>query len=315
MTILDLTVIIPTLNRPKMLEKTIRNFLNKEFLPCEIIIIDQSDKEFSLVNQQTIKNLKSELIIYKHVDFKSLTKARNFGLKICKSNYVVMSDDDVFLHNEGFQIISNQFRNKYGLIGAFNNKENTNKSNFFGYIFGFKNFFKRKRGYVTKSILGRYPLIKKTCKSEWAMGFFFAFRKDLALEKKIAFDEQLTSYAYPEDLDFTYRYYKSIKNEYLSGFVSSIIVDHLASQEYRIPSRKAVFMYVLNRKYLSIKFNFGFSSKLWQFVTNHCLLLQNRKNKTLCKDYKDAIIASKKINKKCLNSYAEIFERLLNATK
>ena len=88
------------------------------------------------------------------------------------------------------------------------------------------------------------------------MGFFFAVRKSLMDKWNARFDENLRSYAYAEDLDFSYGYYLHAENEDLSCFMSrSITVKHNVSKEYRIPKRNHIFMSVLHRYYISKKYN------------------------------------------------------------
>jgi hypothetical protein len=124
-------------------------------------------------------------------------------------------------------------------------------------------------------MLGRFPnKIGEFTDTMWAMGFFFVIRKSLTEKWKLKWDEKLAGYAYAEDLDFSYSYYKKAKTENLKCIMSDKVhVKHLASQEYRTPSRKSTFMYVLNRAYLSYKHEMGWKSdlamkwcNLWRYV-------------------------------------------------
>ena len=49
--------------------------------------------------------------------------------------------------------------------------------------------------------------------TEWAMGFFSVYRTFLIRKWNLKWDEHLINYAYPEDLDFSYSYYKYAKTE------------------------------------------------------------------------------------------------------
>lgn len=95
-----ISVIIPTLNREELLVATIRYFLEHEtYQPFELIVVDQSD----LHEPETVRYLESvaSRIRLEHPAFKSLTKARNYGLGIAKGEIVVFVDDDVEPY-EGF---------------------------------------------------------------------------------------------------------------------------------------------------------------------------------------------------------------------
>ena len=106
------------------------------------------------------------------------------------------------------------------------------------------------------SMLGRFPSsVDSITDTEWAMGFFFVIRKSLQKTWNLWWDEQLISYAYAEDLDFSYGYYKKCKEEnFRCIYHPKVIVTHNASQEYRVPTRKSALMYVIHRHYLAYKY-------------------------------------------------------------
>ena len=101
-------------------------------------------------------------------------------------------------------------------------------------------------------------MVRKSCLDRW----------------KIRWDENLTSYAYAEDLDFSYAYYKAArKSGYRCIIDPSVHVKHLATLEYRVPSAKSTYMYIVNRKYLAHKHHMGLWGvlcrnwcELWRFV-------------------------------------------------
>ena len=90
---MQLSIVIPTINRKKELEKlldSINHFvLNIVF---EVIIIDQNSVGFL---DDIIDKFKNELNISHHlVDFKGLSKAKNYGAKVAKGEYISFPDDD-----------------------------------------------------------------------------------------------------------------------------------------------------------------------------------------------------------------------------
>ena len=44
-TILPITVLIPTMNRPQTLKRTLNKYLDSECLPAQIVVVDQSTSE------------------------------------------------------------------------------------------------------------------------------------------------------------------------------------------------------------------------------------------------------------------------------
>ena len=150
---------------------------------------------------------------------------------------------------------------KIAMIGGID--ENTEKSKSkIGYLFGTKSYKLRAVGHVTKSVLGRYPNdVVGEVETQWAMGYFFAIKKSLKDEWNIDWDEKLISYGYPEDLDFSFSYYKKADELGLSCILSDKVkVRHLVSKEYRTASYKSTVMYVINREYLSYKHKMGLFS-------------------------------------------------------
>ena len=123
---------------------------------------------------------------------------------------LVCSDDDVEVYADTLKNVYDLFQNpQIPMIAGLDDcaAKSTSK---IGYLLGTKSFFKRKIGHVTASMLGRFPAqqVKGEVDTQWAMGFFFAVRTPLLKKWNIKWDENLTGYAYAEDLDFSYSYYK-----------------------------------------------------------------------------------------------------------
>lgn len=263
---LPISVIIPTMNRPDALNRTIKLIVNKCFIPKQIIVIDQSQGiEVQQLNRECLKE-QDEIIetIYIYQKEPSLTNARNQGFLHANNEIIVFSDDDVDVEEHTLKNIFEIMQDgSIAMIAGIDLKAKKSDSKI-GYFFYTKSFLKRKKGHVTLSMLGRYPNeVNGEVDTEWAMGYFFVVRKSLVDKWKIKWDENLTGYAYAEDLDFSYSYYKCAKHENLKCILSDKVkVNHLASKEYRIPSKKQMYMYVINREYLSYKHHRGFISRV-----------------------------------------------------
>lgn len=259
---LNLSIIIPTMNRYKTLTDTLESIYVGEYLPSQVIIVDQSNKKiYDNKLEEKLKNKFKDLSIeVLRQQQPSLTKARNKGYKKAKNEYIVCCDDDIICQKDTLKNIYDKFESNssVAMISAWDNKsiyKSKNKLTFYmGSIFGTKNLFKNP-GHITKGIFGNYPDFHSgTIEVEWAMGYFFAFRKSLKDKWKIEWDEQLVSYAYPEDLDFSISFNNMCKlNGYKIIMDSDIRVSHIVSQEWRITSYKSTLMFVINREYLSYK--------------------------------------------------------------
>ena len=291
--ILPISVIIPTMNRPESLDRTLQYMAKANNVPQQIVVVDQSQHEDIRKKNEGIldkyKTIESRVYIYQQIP--SLTKARNKGLSKADNEVIILSDDDVDVPADMFTNVVRLMQDKkVAMIAGIDELTQQSKTNI-GYFLGTKSYINRKIGHVTYSMLGRYPdSITSQVETQWAQGYFFVVRKSCLNRWNIRWDENLSSYAFAEDLDFSYTYYKAAKIEKMRCILDpSVHVKHLATLEYRVPNAKSIYMYVLNRKYLAHKHQMGFKSivcrnwcELWRFVE----LIAKRKNaKTFFKAY------------------------------
>lgn len=277
--VVDITIIIPTMNRPDSLKRTIEKITNCKILPSEVIVVDQSnDLSIAHTNCDILNRISNRTNVkYLYQEVPSLTKARNYGIRNATNEIIVCSDDDVDVRENTFEkIYDAMLDSSIAMIAGLDSNTVLQNGNWGGYLFGTKSFTKRKIGHVTMSMLGRFPVsVEKVTNTEWAMGFFFVIRKSLQGKWNIWWDEQLISYAYAEDLDFSYGYYKRCKEEgYRCIFHPEIIVTHNATQEYRVPTRKSALMYVIHRHYLAYKHGTIFNriavrwTTMWRIISS-----------------------------------------------
>lgn len=259
-----ISVIIPTYNRMKALSKTFESLIQSSLMPHEVIVIDQTNPAVlaKQINELCVKQPFN--IIYVHQDDPSSTKARNRGIELATQEVIVFMDDDVDVQEQTLSNIESLFEDQsLAMVGGFNSRTPLRNS-VLSYFFGKSSFRKRNSGYVTKAMYGKFPLLKgPEIPTEWAMGFFFAIRRSCLERWHLRFDEHLKYYAYAEDVDFTFEYYKHARSEGLRCIMSDLAeVTHNCSQEYRIPTVSATFMQIIHREYLRHKHFRGVSSRL-----------------------------------------------------
>ncbi len=285
---LPISIIIPTFNREEALKRTL--FTINEFsktIPNEIIVVDQSTK------QETRKRIcdccnefASIKCRYIFLEMPSSTKARNVGIEKACNDILVFMDDDVDLNSDTlgniYELLSNE---SIAMVGVIDETLPTSGGTL-GYLFSMKSYRNRNIGHVTKALLGRYPQnVKGTVDTMWAMGFCFAVKKQYVKKWNLFFDEKLTGYAYAEDLDFTYRYYRQAQKYQLKCLLSeNVSVRHLETKEYRIPSKRNVFKYVINRKYLAYKYESPITTHISMCWSNIGLMLSRIANHESCYD-------------------------------
>ena len=264
----EISIIIPTLNRPDSLLRTFEFMEKSSVLPDEVIVIDQTqDKDVA----GRIKNIcdSSKLNIkYTWISTPSTTITRNIGFSLANGKILVYMDDDVDVKQDTFSNVREIFSDESIAMAGGISGSSINRVNYLGVLFGRFSLSRRRIGHVTKSVLGRFPVkVEEHTDTEWAMGFFFCIRRKLMEEWNLRFDENLKYYGYAEDLDFTYRYFRKASQEGLRCIMSSLLcVKHNATIEYRTPSRKNTFLYSVHRWYLSRKlFNSTWSllSVIW----------------------------------------------------
>ena len=267
------------MNRPETLKQTLDSYLDASSIPMQFVIVDQTQDVDTRNNIQNIINDFSIQTEFEYIyqEMPSLTRARNAGYKKCKYSVIVISDDDVTVEDKTISNVFELMQNSaVSMIAGVDLNMSSNDS-LLGYFFGKKSMKKRNLGYITPSVLGRFPAggVHGTVDTEWAMGFFFVIRKELVDCWKLSWDENLISYAFSEDLDFSYSYYKiSNKNNFRCIMSDKVAVYHRISKEWRITSYKSTVMYIINRAYLSYKHNMGFASHIAMRWTNFGVFLE-----------------------------------------
>jgi glycosyltransferase involved in cell wall biosynthesis len=92
---MSLSVVIPTYGRDEVLINTIEALLNLDFKADEILIIDQTENH-SLRTEDVLERLNKETdILWIRIQFPSITRAMNIGLRKANGERVLFLDDDI----------------------------------------------------------------------------------------------------------------------------------------------------------------------------------------------------------------------------
>lgn len=93
----EVSVIVPTFNRPNMLSNAIQSILNQTFQNFEVIIVNDAGEDVASV----VGSFNDERLRYvSHSRNKGLAATRNTGIRNAKGKYIAyLDDDDVFLPN------------------------------------------------------------------------------------------------------------------------------------------------------------------------------------------------------------------------
>ncbi|MEO0144815.1 MAG: glycosyltransferase family 2 protein [candidate division WOR-3 bacterium] len=86
------SLIMATYGRDKEIENFLNSLKNQTYKNFELIVIDQNEDDKAL---KIIKNFENEIEIkYFRVNFRGLSKARNFGLNYATGDIIAFPDDD-----------------------------------------------------------------------------------------------------------------------------------------------------------------------------------------------------------------------------
>ncbi|MBD3201963.1 MAG: glycosyltransferase [Candidatus Lokiarchaeota archaeon] len=105
------SIIIPSYNRPHLLQRAIKSVLKQTYSNLEIIVIDDnSDKDlFCIIDQ-----FKDERIIYyRNKENKGAPYSRNRGIGVSKGNYINLLDDDDILLPQKIEVQLEKFQKSH----------------------------------------------------------------------------------------------------------------------------------------------------------------------------------------------------------
>lgn len=118
---MDISVIIPTYNRPAYLLQTIREVIDQQHAAvAEIIVIDQTPQH-ALPNNffEQLEGIKqSTNLVYQQKDLANLPAARNTALALARGDIALMLDDDVLLPPGFIQEHLNCYHQNNRVIGV-----------------------------------------------------------------------------------------------------------------------------------------------------------------------------------------------------
>ncbi|MFN8008423.1 MAG: glycosyltransferase family 2 protein [Terriglobia bacterium] len=86
------SVIVPTYNRPRMLERAIHSVLAQSFRDYEIVVVNDGGDEVESMIQQW--NRDRNIVYVRHASNLDRAAARNSAIRIARGNYIAYLDDD-----------------------------------------------------------------------------------------------------------------------------------------------------------------------------------------------------------------------------
>lgn len=255
---MKISIVIPTYNREDDLNNCISSIINQELKPDEIIIVDDSsdDRIKKYVDKSTLKLNDNGIYIHyirNHIG-KSLTIARNLGIKNSKGDIIFFFDDDSILGSRYILETIKQYSSNPEIVGTQGIIKNYPKTNFFveqlNKVF-LLNHTEKNRCRVLPSSRCTYPELStdKPISCEWLSGCNHSYKKEIFNEFR--YDEKMTRYSFREDLDMSYRIHK----KYPKGLILIPQAEciHNESEGGRILKKEQTYMEIGYTKYFFYK--------------------------------------------------------------
>ena len=254
---MNLSIIIPTRDRPQKLEMVIKQLNKNSFFFNEIIIVDSSNVKNKKKIQSFLKSLKLNIKFFNSKP--SIAFQRNVGIKKFNKNnkYFMFLDDDIVFMRESFTKMKRFIKDNHKKFFGFSfNLVDTDEEDFFESLKKskiVKNFglYDDKIGKILQS--GWHTKIKnakENVKVEWIPSCATIFKNK---NKNLLFDNFFSDYSYLEDLDYSYR---------MSKFGSLVVVKECKCHHKNNIERKS--------------FNFGKK----EFINRYYFVKKNKFSKT-----------------------------------
>lgn len=125
-----ISIIIPLYNKEKCIKKTIKSVLNQTYRDFQILIVDDGSTDKS---KEIVNSIHDERICYVYKENGGVSSARNLGVRMVKSDWLLFLDaDDFLLPNALDSAVGtiNSYPNAEIIVGGFLVNENGSKKTF-----------------------------------------------------------------------------------------------------------------------------------------------------------------------------------------
>ncbi len=252
------SIVLPTLNRAKLVKNSLACFEEQTILPYEVIIVDQSDDHdtrdiFSVWDPPGIKKK------YIHREVKSLILARHAGLDATdETDLVAFFDDDITLDpsfcEEIVKVFASDQAHRYaGGMGTVAGWKYRPKP--------FQTFFLMPHegsGRFLASGAQTFPHWKKEfSETEFLSGGCTFWRRRIIARYR--FDERLSGYGHADDVDVSYR----VSRDHKLFFQPKSVCYQIKDPAGKDPGRTYRRVWIQNMYYLAQKNKLSMAAYAW----------------------------------------------------
>ena len=250
------SVVIPTYFRGQDLARLLDSLLEQTVKPMEVIIIDDTpiSEIRQLVKDHIIVSRRAnvDLIYIENPKERSITIARNIGVKMAKGDIVLFLDSDLVLYPDFIQGLLKTYEGHPEAVGVTGWIVPTTHVKDIRYC----SFETLRKLFLLFHASGdsfsffEYPIsLTKTVVCQRFSGANMSYRRSLFTE--FEFDENLKGYAYMEDALFSGSVYEKYPGKLL--MTPDAKCTHSFSQEGRMEKSKLRYLKLRNRKYVLTK--------------------------------------------------------------
>lgn len=109
-----ISILVPTLGqRPEEFLRLLESIEKQNYLYKEVVVVSQ--KNHDIVNE-IIDKFPNLVCFHIKTDELGLSKARNLGIKYCKGDIIMLSDDDCWYEENALKNINCQFKNNIDIL-------------------------------------------------------------------------------------------------------------------------------------------------------------------------------------------------------
>jgi GT2 family glycosyltransferase len=261
--LLQISVVIPTRDRPRDLGELLGTILNQSCRPFEVIVVDDSPLNSA---KQVVASFSSKFesvgcrLKYVKGNCGGVSAERNLGVEISEGDAILFLDDDALLEQNVVESLATFLKNHPAVLGVQPRilvPTGAMAKDSLG---------ERLQNAVSKALMLTYreenkQAVRKsgmsilpsnlTCviSAQRLLGCGCCFRRQTF--RKLAFDTNLKRWSFMEDLDFSYRVYRSNPNALCVLPYTRIV--HKLSGESRLPRKLHVYMITIYWSYVFFK--------------------------------------------------------------
>ena len=207
----DITVLIPTYNRPQQIKECLQSIRTQTKPPLEVVIVDASE---DFASQGALEEFGTAAFNIQYIRSRpNKIEQRNYGLRYVKGSLVQLSDDDIVFERDYFekliesinQLGDPQFGGAIGRIlqhrGSFSNRVNQMIGTIFSKCFLLPSI---GDGHIRKSGYTTYVNYDKAIKFERRIGVLngaACYKRNVF--EAFQFDVFFNGYCYDEDSDLS----------------------------------------------------------------------------------------------------------------